>query len=220
MCPIAGDFLPRQLPAHCLVASTAYQYGFTPFVVSVGTTYFQRLAAADPALKKVGEAAPWAPKRPFGYTDAGTKPASTERLPKPSIVAAEMSQQPQECCHTELDDDPGICSHRTAVFEVYRCVPLQAAKGCPDFAPFMDGLPEMPLQCTKSVGAPLHQCQTARHWLLAVHLTCIYVAAKNVEVHFPHRFRALGCYVIFLARLRMEVTGRPPVTWPSTVLLH
>ena len=94
------------------------------------------------------------------------------------------------------------------MFGIHWCVSLQAAKGCPDFAPFMDGIPEMPLKCTKSVGAPLHQCQTARHWLLAVHLTCIYVAAKNVEVRSSHasRFRALGCYVNFLARLRVQVS--------------
>jgi len=57
----------------------------------------------------------------------------------------------------------------------------QAAKGCPDFAPFVDGLPHSP-RVRKSVGAPLHCCQTTRHWLMAVHLTCIYLAAKNVEV--------------------------------------
>lgn len=52
-CSATGDFLPMRLPNHCLVATTAYQYGFTPLVVSVGTTYFQRLAAADSRLKKV-----------------------------------------------------------------------------------------------------------------------------------------------------------------------
>ena len=46
----------------------------------------------------------------------------------------------------------------------------------------MRDIPDAPCRVRKSVGAPLHQCQTARHWLLAVHLTCIYVAAKNVEV--------------------------------------
>ena len=50
---IAGHFIPRPVPAYCLVAKTAEQYGFTPFVISVGTSYFQRLAAVDPALKKV-----------------------------------------------------------------------------------------------------------------------------------------------------------------------
>ena len=89
---------------------------------------------------------------------------------------------------------------------------LQAARGCPDFAPFMGGIPVLPLKSTKSVGAPLHQCQTARHWLLAVHLTCIYVAAKNVEVRFSHEssFRAPACHVIFLARLRGENTVAHP----------
>lgn len=50
---IAGHFVPRPVPPYCLVAKTAEQYGFTPFVISVGTSYFQRLAAVDPALKKV-----------------------------------------------------------------------------------------------------------------------------------------------------------------------
>lgn len=49
----AGDFIPRPVPSYCLVAKTAEQYGFTPFVISVGTSYFQRLAAVDPPLKKV-----------------------------------------------------------------------------------------------------------------------------------------------------------------------
>lgn len=114
-----GDFVPRPLPPRCLVASTAYQYGFSPLVVSVGTTYFQRLAAADPVLKG-------------------------------------------------------------------------AAQSCPDFAAFVEGIPDMPSKVSKSVGAPLHQCQTVRHWLLAVHLTCIYVAAKNVEmVPYKHLLRTM-----------------------------
>ena len=49
----AGHFIPRPVPPYCLVAKTAEQYGFTPFVISVGTSYFQRLAAVDSALKKV-----------------------------------------------------------------------------------------------------------------------------------------------------------------------
>lgn len=36
------------------------------------------------------------------------------------------------------------------------------------------------------MGAPLHQCQGPRQWLLAVHLTCMYIAAKNLEV-VPYR---------------------------------
>ena len=61
-------------------------------------------------------------------------------------------------------------------------IALQAALGCPDFAPFVRDVPDHSGRLRKSVGAPLHQCQTPRHWLLAVHLTCIYIAAKNVEV--------------------------------------
>ena len=52
----------------------------------------------------------------------------------------------------------------------------------PDFSIFMYGFRLDPEPIGKSVGAPLHCCQTAREWLLAVHLTCVYVAAKNVEV--------------------------------------
>jgi len=49
----AGDFRPAHVPHDCLVAKTAGQYGFSPFVVSVGTTYFQRICSADPALRRV-----------------------------------------------------------------------------------------------------------------------------------------------------------------------
>ena len=69
---------------------------------------------------------------------------------------------------------------------------LQAAQGCPDFAPFVAGISELPSKGTKSVGAPLHQSQTPRHWLLAVHLTCIYIAAKNLEVvPYKHLLRTM-----------------------------
>ena len=33
-----------------------------------------------------------------------------------------------------------------------------------------------------SVGHPIHTWQTAKIYLMAVHLTCIYLAAKSVEV--------------------------------------
>ena len=47
-------------------------------------------------------------------------------------------------------------------------------------------------QIRKPVGHPLHSCQTLRHWLLAVHLTCIYIAAKNVEmVPYKHLLRTM-----------------------------
>lgn len=46
----------------------------------------------------------------------------------------------------------------------------------------MAEIPELEDSPLKSVGWPLHQSQGDRRWLLAVHLACIYIAAKNVEV--------------------------------------
>ena len=76
----AGNFIYRRIPEESLIGCMAGMYGFTPFTISVGTSYFERLAARDPSLMAAARATPEftafvaatpveacsAPKRPIG----------------------------------------------------------------------------------------------------------------------------------------------------------
>lgn len=124
----------------------AAMYGFTPFTVAVGTSYFERLAARDAPL-------------------------------------------------------------------------LAAAKATPDFAAFVAATPGGAPPLAKSPGAPLHACQGARHWLSAVHLACIYVAAKNVEfVPYKRLLQTMlshvhGCEVSAEAAAGLELEVLQGLDW-------
>lgn len=57
-CVAAGDFIYRHVPEESLIGCMAAMYGFTPFTVSVGTAYFERVAARDPTLLAAARATP------------------------------------------------------------------------------------------------------------------------------------------------------------------
>ncbi|KAK9799410.1 hypothetical protein WJX73_005404 [Symbiochloris irregularis] len=60
---------------------------------------------------------------------------------------------------------------------------LSSALSTPDFAPFMQGVqPSRRGVLTASIGYPTHTCQSAKIYCMAIHLTCIYLAAKSVEM--------------------------------------
>jgi hypothetical protein len=136
----------RRVPAGSLIGAMAAMYGFTPFTVAVGTSYFERLAARDAPL-------------------------------------------------------------------------LAAAKATPDFAAFVAATPGGAPPLAKSPGAPLHACQGARHWLSAVHLACIYVAAKNVEfVPYKRLLQTMlshvhGCEVSAEAAAGLELEVLQGLDW-------
>ena len=142
----AGDFVYRRVPAASLIGAMAAMYGFTPFTVAVGTSYFERLAARDAPL-------------------------------------------------------------------------LAAARATPDFAPFVAATPAVAPALPKSPGVPLHTCQGPRHWLTAVHLACIYVAAKNVEyVPYKRLLQTMlshvhGCEVSAEAAAALEVEVLQGLDW-------
>ncbi|KAK9905479.1 hypothetical protein WJX75_000657 [Coccomyxa subellipsoidea] len=104
----SGNFIYRHVPEESLIGCMATMYGFTPFTISVGTAYFERLAARDPTL-------------------------------------------------------------------------LAAAHATPEFAAFVAATPvESSVQAACPIGfAHIHL--GPKHWLTAIHLACIYIAAKNVE---------------------------------------
>ena len=49
----SGDFQYQPVDKQFLVASMADMYGFSPLALSIGTSYFKRLAARDAVLRKV-----------------------------------------------------------------------------------------------------------------------------------------------------------------------
>ncbi|BDA45319.1 hypothetical protein COCOBI_07-1060 [Coccomyxa sp. Obi] len=104
----SGNFAYRHIPEESLIGCMAAMYGFTPFTVSVGTAYFERIAARDPTL-------------------------------------------------------------------------LAAARATPEFTAFVAATPvEVPGKAGPPIGSA-HIHLGPKHWLTAIHLACIYIAAKNVE---------------------------------------
>ncbi len=57
-CAAAGSFIYRRIPDDSLIGCMAAMYGFTPFTISVGTSYFERLAAKDPTLLQTARSTP------------------------------------------------------------------------------------------------------------------------------------------------------------------
>ncbi|KAK9829443.1 hypothetical protein WJX72_005896 [[Myrmecia] bisecta] len=97
------------IDANSPISRWAAMYDFSPFVTSVGTSYFARLAARDAQL-------------------------------------------------------------------------LSAARANPCWAAFVHNVTcEPTTMLRKPVGAAFHRALSDEHWLAAVHITCIYLAAKNCE---------------------------------------
>ena len=57
-CAAAGSFIYRRIPDDSLIGCMAAMYGFTPFTISVGTSYFERLAAKDSTLLQTARSTP------------------------------------------------------------------------------------------------------------------------------------------------------------------
>ena len=85
----AGDFAYRRVPAESLIGAMAAMYGFTPFTVAVGTSYFERLAARDAVLLAAAKAMP-----DFAPFVAAT-PAVAPALPKSPGVPLHTCQGPR-----------------------------------------------------------------------------------------------------------------------------
>ncbi|KAK9901355.1 hypothetical protein WJX75_008219 [Coccomyxa subellipsoidea] len=104
----SGSFTYRHVPEESLIGCMATMYGFTPCTISVGTAYFERIAARDPTL-------------------------------------------------------------------------LAAARATPEFTTFVAATPaDTPSKAGRPIGSA-HIHLGPKHWLTAIHLACIYIAAKNVE---------------------------------------
>ncbi len=55
------------------------------------------------------------------------------------------------------------------------------AKSCPDFAPLVEGNCMDPEPLEQPLAEELRQLTNPKQWLMALHLTCTYLAAKNVD---------------------------------------
>ena len=56
--PSADHYTYREVCPETLIATMATMYGFSPFCISVGTSYFQRLASADRSLRQAALMSP------------------------------------------------------------------------------------------------------------------------------------------------------------------
>lgn len=55
------------------------------------------------------------------------------------------------------------------------------AKACPDFAPLVEGNCVDPEPLEQPLAEELRQLTNPKQWLMALHLTCTYLAAKNID---------------------------------------
>ncbi len=55
------------------------------------------------------------------------------------------------------------------------------AKACPDFAPLVEGNCMDPEPLEQPIAEELRQLTNPKQWLMALHLTCTYLAVKNVD---------------------------------------
>ena len=58
---------------------------------------------------------------------------------------------------------------------------MRLAKACPDFAPLVAGICVAPDPLERPLAEELRQLTHPKQWLMALHLTCTYLAAKNVD---------------------------------------
>ena len=58
---------------------------------------------------------------------------------------------------------------------------MRLAKACPDFAPLVAGICVAPDPLERALAEELRQLTHPKQWLMALHLTCTYLAAKNVD---------------------------------------
>ena len=66
-------------------------------------------------------------------------------------------------------------------FCVGGCRLMRLAKACPDFAPLVAGICVAPDPLERALAEELRQLTHPKQWLMALHLTCTYLAAKNVD---------------------------------------
>lgn len=55
------------------------------------------------------------------------------------------------------------------------------AKSCADFAPLVEGNCMDPEPLEQPLAEELRQLTNPKQWLMALHLTCTYLAAKNID---------------------------------------
>lgn len=58
---------------------------------------------------------------------------------------------------------------------------MRMARSCPDFAPLVEGNCVDPEPLEQPLAEELRQLTNPKQWLMALHLTCTYLAAKNVD---------------------------------------
>ena len=58
---------------------------------------------------------------------------------------------------------------------------MRMAESCPDFAPLVEGNCVDPEPLEQPLAEELRQLTNPKQWLMAVHLTCTYLAAKNID---------------------------------------
>ena len=58
---------------------------------------------------------------------------------------------------------------------------MRLAKACPDFAPLVEGICVAPDPLERALAEELRALTHPKQWLMALHLTCTYLAAKNVD---------------------------------------
>lgn len=61
------------------------------------------------------------------------------------------------------------------------CRLMHMAKSYPDFAPLVEGICVDPRPLEQPLAEELRSLTNPKQWLMALHLTCTYLAAKNVD---------------------------------------
>ena len=71
---------------------------------------------------------------------------------------------------------------------------MATAAGHPEFAPLVEGTPPSGHPLGRPLAAELHALTNPKQWLMALHLTCTYLAAKNIDKAraLPQRLGFIG----------------------------
>ncbi|CAK0785963.1 hypothetical protein CVIRNUC_009176 [Coccomyxa viridis] len=112
----------------------------------------------------------------------------TAEPPGPACFGWGLWNVPEDCVVRSMAAMYGFSDQCTAVGTSY-FVRLAArderlmrlAKACPDFAPLVAGICVAPDPLERPLAEELRQLTHPKQWLMALHLTCTYLAAKNVD---------------------------------------
>ncbi len=136
----AGNFAYRHVPEESLIGCMAAMYGFTPFTVSVGTAYFERIAARDPTLLTAARTTP-----EFTAFVAAT-PVEAPGMRGPPIGSAHIHLGPKHWCAPPTFSRSHTWLHPEYNSTWYRCL-CSLIRGQPSKAFVYEGALFLALPC-------------------------------------------------------------------------